>query len=150
MAYKSFAAGYLVKDNKVFLVHNKKYNKWVPPGGHIEENETPDQTAIRELREEVGLDVEIIPGHESAPVGVANAIPVPLPFHIDLEHEGFDIPHIGYFFYIKLKDPAQTAKILENELHNMGWFGKEDLATLPTFDQVRVLASYAIDHYPKE
>lgn len=149
MGYKSFASGYLVKDDKVFLVHHKKFNKWTPPGGHIEENETPDQALIREWKEEVALDIDILPAHKSAFIGDANATPIPMPFHIDLEREDFDVPHIGYFFYVTLQKADQKTKIQERELHNIGWFSKEDLPGLQTFDQVRALATYAIDHYPK-
>jgi 8-oxo-dGTP pyrophosphatase MutT (NUDIX family) len=148
MAYKSFASGYLVKDGKVLLVHNKKFDKWTPPGGSIEKNETPDQAAIREFKEEVGLDVDVTPAHESAFSGDANATPIPMPFHIDLEREGFIVPHIGYFFYVKSQKANQEINIQKEELHNAGWFSKGDLPGLQTFDQVRALAAYAIDHYP--
>jgi 8-oxo-dGTP pyrophosphatase MutT (NUDIX family) len=147
MAYKSFASGYLVKDGKVLLVHHKKFNKWTPPGGHLEENETPDQAVIREWKEELSLDVEVLPAHESAFAGDSNATPIPMPFHIDLEREGFDVPHVGYFFYVKLQGSSDIS-IQTEELHDAGWFGKEDLPGLATFDQVRALAAYAIDHYP--
>lgn len=149
MAYKYFASGYLVKDNKVLLVHHKKFNKWTPPGGHLEENETPDQALIREWKEELNLDIDIIPAYKSAFTGDANATPVPMPFHIDLEREGFDVPHIGFFFYVKLKDDTQIMDVLKSELHDAQWFSKEDLVTLPTFDQVRALVKYAINHFPK-
>lgn len=136
-------------DSKVLLVHHKKFDKWTPPGGHIEENETPDLALIREWKEELNFDITIIPAYESAFTGDDNATPIPMPFHIDVEREGFDVPHIGYFFYVSLKESEQAAKILETELKDMNWFRKEDLKQLPTFDQVRALASYAIDHYPK-
>ena len=42
---------------KILLVHHKKFNKWVQPGGHIEENETIEQCIIREVKEETGLDL---------------------------------------------------------------------------------------------
>ncbi len=143
------AAGYLVKDDKVFLAHHKKFDKWTPPGGHIEENETPDQALIREWKEEVNLDIEIIPAHESAFGGDSNATPIPMPFHIDLEREGFDVPHIGYFFYLKLKNSDQEISILKSEVHDARWFSEEELKNIPTFDQVRALARYAIKNYPK-
>ena len=149
MAYKYFAAGYLVKDNKVLLVHHKGFDKWVPSGGHLEENETPDQAVIREWKEETNLDVEIIPAHENAFAGDDNATPIPMPFHIDLEREGFTVPHLGHFFYVKLLDEKQIISISKDELFNYGWFSKEDLLTLPTFDQVRALAEYALNNYPQ-
>ena len=149
MVYKHFAAGYLVKDGKVLLAHHKKFDKWTPPGGHIEENETPDQTLIREWKEELALDIDILPAHESAFAGDTNATPVPMPFYIDLEREGFDVPHIGYFFYVRLKNANQVISILKSELHSVEWFSKEDLPALSTFAQVRAVAEYAISHYPK-
>jgi len=149
MAYKCFSAGYLVKDSRVFLVHHKKFDKWTPPGGHIEENETPDQALIREWKEEIDLDIDVLPAHESAFAGDTNATPVPMPFHIDLEREGFAVPHLGYFFYVRLKNNDQAVRVLESELHGAKWFSIEDLPCVPTFDQVRALAEYAINHYPK-
>lgn len=89
MAYKTFAAGYLVKDEKVLLVYHKKFNKWTPPGGHVEENETPAEAVVREWKEELDLDIEVVPAHESAFAGDANATPIPMPFHIDLERRLF-------------------------------------------------------------
>lgn len=48
------------EDNKVLLVYNKKLEKWLQPGGHIEGFETPIETAIRETLEETGIKIEII------------------------------------------------------------------------------------------
>ena len=44
----------------MLLVHHNGFDKWVPPGGHIEPGDTFAQTAAREVKEETGLDVEII------------------------------------------------------------------------------------------
>ena len=52
---------YIKKDDcYLLLLRNKKENdmnegKWMGVGGHIEEGETPEQAAIREIREESGL-----------------------------------------------------------------------------------------------
>ena len=54
---------YLKKDSQYLLLfRNKKANdmnegKWMGVGGHIEQGETPDQAAIREVFEETGLHV---------------------------------------------------------------------------------------------
>lgn len=54
---------YLKRNEQYLLLfRNKKKNdinegKWIGVGGHMEENETIDQCAIREVKEETGLDV---------------------------------------------------------------------------------------------
>lgn len=48
------------KNKKVLLMFNKKLNKWLQPGGHIEYTETPTETAIRETKEETGIDIQIV------------------------------------------------------------------------------------------
>lgn len=40
----------------VILLHHRKLNKWLQPGGHIEANETARQASLREAVEETGLN----------------------------------------------------------------------------------------------
>lgn len=47
------------KDNVLIRKHDK-YDKWLAVGGHIELDEDPNEAAIREVKEEVGLDVELV------------------------------------------------------------------------------------------
>ena len=53
---------YLIKDNKVVVTkykeNNKKAGYYEIPGGKIEDGETPQQTAIREMKEETGLIIK--------------------------------------------------------------------------------------------
>ena len=53
------ASCYIFDDEKIILVFHKKFNKWMPPGGHLEPNETPQEAAIRESFEETGLEIEL-------------------------------------------------------------------------------------------
>lgn len=52
---------YLIKDNKVVVTKYKEGNKkagyYEIPGRKIEEGEIPEQTVIREMREETGLKI---------------------------------------------------------------------------------------------
>ncbi len=49
----------IIRNHKVLLVYEKNRNFWGFPKGHMEEGESEIETAQREVKEEVGLDVEI-------------------------------------------------------------------------------------------
>ena len=50
---------FIVYRNKVLLRKHDKYKLWLSVGGHIELNEDPNQAAVREVKEEVGLDIKL-------------------------------------------------------------------------------------------
>ena len=55
-----FSGGCLFdKDGKVLLQRRGDCNKWGFPGGAIELGETPEEAAVREFREEPGLDIRV-------------------------------------------------------------------------------------------
>ena len=45
--------------SRLLLCRRKKDGKWNLPGGHVEAKEAPWDTAVREVREEIGLDVRV-------------------------------------------------------------------------------------------
>jgi 8-oxo-dGTP diphosphatase len=47
------------ENEQVLIVHNRDANTWTMPGGAVENDETLEQAAIREVKEETGLQVEI-------------------------------------------------------------------------------------------
>ena len=49
----------IIKNNNVLLVYEKNRNFWGFPKGHMEKGENEIETALREVKEEVGLDVDI-------------------------------------------------------------------------------------------
>lgn len=88
------AYGLILKDNKILLI--KKANgpykdKLDLPGGTIEFSERPNETLIRELKEEVGIDVTNFSLFDSDSV------------LIEWEHKGElqQIHHIGIFYKIE-------------------------------------------------
>lgn len=54
---------FIVYQNKVLLRKHDKYKIWLSVGGHIELDEDPNEAALREVREEVGIDVKIADDH---------------------------------------------------------------------------------------
>lgn len=55
-----FAGGCIFNDKgEVLLQKRADSNKWGFPGGAVELDETPQMAAIREVKEETGLDVEV-------------------------------------------------------------------------------------------
>jgi 8-oxo-dGTP pyrophosphatase MutT (NUDIX family) len=51
---------FIVYKNKVLLRMHDKHNIWLSVGGHIELDEDPVTAAIREVKEEVGLEIKIV------------------------------------------------------------------------------------------
>ena len=76
-------AGYIVNDDKLLLIHHKKLNKWLPVGGHLKPNETPDEGLRREVKEEVGLDIEFLQYPE---LRRGNNHEFALPFYVNRHH----------------------------------------------------------------
>jgi len=56
--------GIIVKDNKFLMLKFSKATnpseKWIFPGGRLDENENPKEALIREIKEETGLDVDLL------------------------------------------------------------------------------------------
>lgn len=134
----------------MLLVHHNRFNRWVPPGGHLEPGETFSEAAARECHEETGLQVEVVSASPAIHPPDSNATPEPVPFYVDVEREGFRIPALVQFFYLRLLDASSLAraKAQESEVYGLGWFNADELMTLPTFDQVRSLSQHALAHHP--
>lgn len=52
----------IIQEKKILLIQSSggdQKGKWGPPAGHAEEGESPQEVAIRETKEETGLDVKI-------------------------------------------------------------------------------------------
>lgn len=58
------AVVYRMGDNgpEVLLIKHRNGGHWAFPKGHVEKNETESETALREIREETGLEVDLDTG----------------------------------------------------------------------------------------
>jgi 8-oxo-dGTP pyrophosphatase MutT (NUDIX family) len=49
------ATAFVIRGNATLLLWHRRLQQWMPPGGHIEENEDPVEAVLREVLEETGL-----------------------------------------------------------------------------------------------
>jgi 8-oxo-dGTP pyrophosphatase MutT (NUDIX family) len=47
-----------MSDFQILMVKHPKYDKWMAPGGHVDPGELVYQAALREIKEETGLDID--------------------------------------------------------------------------------------------
>jgi ADP-ribose pyrophosphatase YjhB (NUDIX family) len=105
------------------MTWNKKVNSWVPIGGHIELNELPCDSVIREAKEESGLDIELIsPLHVSKKVKTGNLIQ---PVHVHLDHIRDDHEHVNLMYFGIVKG-GECFKV-DDEGKELRWFSRNEL-----------------------
>ena len=140
---KHFTASAVIinKENKVLLVDHKKLGVWIYPGGHVEDNEMPDQTIIREVKEETGLDVQIIgKKDESLSDCKADVSSLCIPYAILCELIGGDHYHNDMIYLCRIinEDNIQI-KHDPNESDGIGFFGIDDLENIKLFPNFKIL-----------
>ena len=132
------ATVYLVKEGKVLLTLNEKVNLWVPIGGHVEENELPHETAIREAKEESGFDIELININK----GIGN---INQNFGINLDVIKEDHHHINLVYLGKIISGEQTSDMTDDNTP-LKWFSKQEVENLQKIpENVREGAIKAIE-----
>ena len=135
-------AAFLIYNNKVLLIYHKKLERWIPPGGHIEKNETPDEAVKRELKEELKLEVEIL-NRNDVPIGGNIIKQLAVPFYVNV-HKVDDHNHCCFFYLCKPKNPEKI-KINKSELKNFKWFSPEELNQEHVLPDVRNIAMKAFE-----
>jgi len=98
------ATGFVVNGDATLLHWHKKVQEWLPPGGHVDLNEDPVQTTLREIKEETGFDVEIVPTQK--PLKVSNLDQIYAPHSIMIEDvvdsEHGEHQHIDHIYFTRL------------------------------------------------
>lgn len=122
----------------------------MPPGGHIDENETPQECARRECLEETGLDVEIIGDtQQDLFAGAADeGAMLKKPFAMLLENiPAYDKPtpdgikhepaheHMDFLFLARPLNESQALQRAEAEADHLRWFTAQEIAEIPD-DQI--------------
>lgn len=140
-----FVAGcFIVHKNKVLLRVHDKYGMWLEPGGHVELDEEPSQAAVREAKEETGLEVTLIgerPDISPYPGTTILMVPRFMQRHrIDENHE-----HIAMLYFAT----SQTDEVKPEDggdADNLRWFTLEELQD-PKYgiaEDIRFYASEAL------
>ena len=150
------STAYVVAGDRTLLLWHPRLGMWLAPGGHSEANEDPVQAALREAREESGLEVEVIPPHDLLTVSEPAVLPPPAVILIeDIVRD--DQPfhqHIDHVYFTRATEAVDfEAPIPHGPCR---WFDRETLANafslpapdgrlVPVAEDVRLLGVRALD-----
>ena len=126
----------------------------MPPGGHLDPNEDPVAGALREVREETGLDVELI--SPTPAYGFAEPAQLLPPVTIlveDVDYESGPHHHIDFIYFARPKEGEALRPVPEAD--SWTWVDASqiergesidhDNGSAPVPEDVRALALAAID-----
>ena len=100
------AGNIIIEDGKLLLLFREDEDHWEVPGGKVEENESPTQAAVREVEEEIGVEIEL-----------------EKPFYTgEFQHNGELFEWNSYIASIKDGRP----EIQESKFSELKWFSKEE------------------------
>jgi len=153
------ATTFVVHEGCVLLHEHAKLRKILPPGGHIETNELPEEAALREVYEETGLEITLAGGADAdsrdggsagagSNAGTADARHLITPITLLLEDISEGHQHIDFIYFGEPSDSSAARRLPRwNEEEPAGGFywmhGEElDRAVMPP--SVRELARRAL------
>jgi 8-oxo-dGTP pyrophosphatase MutT (NUDIX family) len=133
---------FIVNRNKVLLRKHDKYKIWLSVGGHIELDEYPIQAAIREVKEEVGLDIEIAGNNNLIFEGNNYKELIP-PKFLNRHKINDDHEHVTLVYFAKSKNHEinQSEKELSEECK---WFTKEELDNYEIKESIKFYSREAL------
>jgi 8-oxo-dGTP pyrophosphatase MutT (NUDIX family) len=132
----------VIHEGKVLLLWHRKLQMWLPPGGHIDPHELPDEAAIREVKEETGLDVVLLSQPALPPIPGPRQLA--RPEGIQLEAIGPNHEHIDLIYFARLADPKAFGPVANDEVEQINWYGRDDLDQIPLTAEVRAWVEKAL------
>lgn len=119
------------KNGKFLFLMHKKLNKWLSPGGHVEENENPEIAALREVKEETGLDVKLMGERLPDTSDLIRPFGIQLNVITPNEHEHLDL------IYLATPISATQEILNKEESKDIAWFDLEQIiaSNFDTFEK---------------
>ncbi len=121
--YDFVVSVFIVFQGKVLLIYHKKYNEWLPIGGHVELNEDPEEALYREIQEECGLKVKILA--PTPKIRHAGVKPLPTPSYLDSHKIAGAHRHIAFVYFGTSR--SGQVKLHEREHREFRWVSLKEL-----------------------
>ena len=135
------ATGFVVDKKSILLHWHNKLDMWLPPGGHIELGEDPEQAIIREVLEETGMAVKVINTGPELKQNYPLQIPPPLTILI----EDIDDPVSGFHKHIDMIYICTLVEKIRVNSPLAQWVNRSDLV-----DKAPVLSELGLQISPPE
>lgn len=135
-------AVFVVHEQHVLLHPHPKIGIWLPPGGHIDPPELPDEAAVREVWEEAGIEVELV-GERG--IGLESPdLPLQLvrPEGIQLENISPGHQHIDLIYFARVIDAPLIGP--PEVLEPMQWVKADQFVDVGLNDEVTAWATRAL------
>jgi len=139
-------AVFVVHAGRVLLHFHRKLGRWLPPGGHIEANELPDDAAVREVLEETGIHARLV-GGSGLPIDDPRQLVIPAGMQVERIYPGHE--HIDLVYFARPED-AYTAEIAPQfaEQDRVGWYSPAELNALGVDAEIQSWTRRALDAIP--
>jgi 8-oxo-dGTP pyrophosphatase MutT (NUDIX family) len=138
-------AVFVVHEGRVLLHYHRKLRKWLPPGGHVEDNELPDTAAVREVLEETGIRARLV-GDRGLPIDEPQQLVVPAGIQVEHIYPGHE--HVDLVYFAR-PDPDDIGaaevdpRLAESD--QVGWYAASELDTLGANSEIKAWAQRALD-----
>jgi 8-oxo-dGTP pyrophosphatase MutT (NUDIX family) len=125
------ATVYVVCDGAVALHEHPGLGIRIPPGGHVERDELPHESGLREVREEIGLEPTLIDDTEDVPAPAGEALPTPrhtMLYDINIHEDGsVGHQHIDHVFFARVPSREIDPEDGEEPAEVWDWYTPEEL-----------------------
>ena len=126
------ATCYVVADGATLLHEHDKLDMWLPPGGHVDRDELPHETALRETFEETGLRLELAADGGPYDTDQVESLPRPAAFLLeDIDvHDNGRVAHQHVDFVYFAESDGRTVEPVghdEAAADAWEWFTAADL-----------------------